>query len=76
MTVPRPLNHISLNECSQSSKTNNPPAVNHIQADFDEARRHLASVALMLDEGARSQDPRVTALALALLAHQAEVLRW
>jgi hypothetical protein len=42
--------------------------------DIGEAKRYLASVASAADEGAKSSDPRVTLLALRVLARQAPAI--
>jgi hypothetical protein len=43
--------------------------------DFAEARKYLAEVRFLADEGARSHDPRVTLLALKVLQEQPATIR-
>ncbi len=46
-----------------------------IQADLTAARRYLASVAEMCQQAAAAEDPRVVAVALAVLAKQSLTAR-
>jgi hypothetical protein len=46
------------------------PPTDSVSVDLDAARRYLRELAAACAEGARSPDPRVTLLALGLLARQ------